>query len=161
MIKIFLLRLGLGFVYSFEDFSLDKSQRTGYNRFEGISMRSFEVVFYKKADGTAPAQEFILSLDEKMRTKMLKTIKMLEDSAYELREPYSKALTEGILELRAKVGSDTSRVLYFFVVGKTAVLTNGFIKKTQKTPRKEIELAKKYRADYLKRKGIDDNDKQL
>ena len=36
-----------------------------------------------------------------------------------------------------------------------------FIKKTQKTPRKEIELAKKYRADYLKRKGIDDNDKQL
>ena len=46
-------------------------------------------------------------------------------------------------ELRAKVGSDISRVLYFFVVGRTVVLTNGFIKKTQKTPSAEIEKAKR------------------
>ena len=44
-----------------------------------------------------------------------------------------------------------SRVLYFFVVGKKIVLTNGFIKKTQKTPRSEILKAKQYRADYLSR----------
>ena len=56
------------------------------------------------------------------------------------------------MELRAKVGSDISRVLYFFVVGHKVVLTNGFIKKTQKTPRSGIERAKKYRADYLSRK---------
>ena len=41
--------------------------------------------------------------------------------------------------------------MYFFVVGQKAVLTNGFIKKSQKTPRKEIELAKKYRQEYLER----------
>ena len=65
--------------------------------------------------------------------------------------PYSEELENGIFELRAKVGSDISRVLYFFVVGRKIILTNGFIKKTQKTPKSEIELAKKYRADYLSR----------
>ncbi len=47
--------------------------------------------------------------------------------------------------------SNISRVLYFFQVGDKAFLTNGFVKKTQKTPRQEIELAKKYRADYMRR----------
>lgn len=49
------------------------------------------------------------------------------------------------------MGSDISRVMYFFVVGRKAILTNGFIKKTQKTPKEEIERAKRYRADYLSR----------
>ena len=83
---------------------------------------------------------------------MLRTIEMLQNNGYELREPYSKSISEGILELRAKVGSDISRVMYFFVIGKTAVLTNGFIKKTQKTPKEELERAKRYRADFLGRK---------
>jgi phage-related protein len=60
-------------------------------------------------------------------------------------------LPNGIFELRAKVGSDISRVFYFFVIGKRIVLTNGFIKKTQKTPKSEIELAKKYRNEFLNR----------
>lgn len=55
------------------------------------------------------------------------------------------------MKLRAIVGTNTSRVLYFFVIGQRVVLTNGFIKKTQKTPKKEIELAKKYRENYLER----------
>jgi phage-related protein len=61
-------------------------------------------------------------------------------------------LSEGIFELRAQVGSDISRVLYFFYVDQRIVLTNGFIKKTQKTPPQEIEKAKRYRADYLSRR---------
>lgn len=110
------------------------------------------MIFYNKDDGTEPAKEFILSLDKKMRAKMLRTIEMLQNNGYELREPYSKSVNEGILELRAKGGSDISRVMYFFVVGKKAILTNGFIKKTQKTPKEEIESAKIYRTDYLSRK---------
>lgn len=115
-------------------------------------MDGFEIIFYDKEDGTEPAKEFLDSLDVKMRAKMLRTIVMLQSNGYELREPYSKPLNDGILELRAKVGSDISRVLYFFVVGKKAILTNGFIKKTQKTPKEEIERAKRYRAEYLCRK---------
>lgn len=65
--------------------------------------------------------------------------------------PYSDHLVDEIFEIRAKVGSDLARVLYFFVIGKKIVLTNGFIKKTQKTPKNEIELAKKYRNDFSNR----------
>ena len=115
-------------------------------------MPKFEVEFYETASGDQPAKEFLLSLDKKMRAKMADTISILQDNGYELREPYSKHLSEGIFELRAKVGSDITRVLYFFYVERHIILTNGFIKKTQKTPPKEIERAKKYRADYLRRK---------
>lgn len=115
-------------------------------------MDEFEIVFYEKQDGSKPARDFLLSLDVKMRAKMVRTIVLLEKNGNRLREPESKSLGDGILELRAKVGSDISRVLYFFVVGKKAVLTNGFIKKGDKTPKSEIELAKKYRAEYLGRK---------
>ena len=115
-------------------------------------MQGFEIVFYEKSDGTEPAKDFILSLDTKMRAKMFRTVELLRDKGNDLREPDSKALEDGIMELRAKVGSDISRVLYFFVVGRKAVLTNGFVKKTQKTPKAELELAKRYRADYLSRK---------
>ena len=65
---------------------------------------------------------------------------------------YTKSTDDGIFELRAKVGSDITRVLYFFMVGKRVILTNGFVKKTVKTPLAEIARAKRYRAEYLGRK---------
>jgi len=115
-------------------------------------MKKFEVEFYETETGRQPAKEFLLSLDKKMRAKMLHMISILQDNGNELREPYSKHLSDGIFELRAKVGSDITRVLYFFYVDRQIILTNGFIKKTMKTHPKEIVLAKKYRADYLLRK---------
>ena len=87
-----------------------------------------------------------------MRAKVLRTIETLEDMGNQLREPYSKHLDDGIFELRAKVGSDISRVMYFFVVNHEIILTHGFIKKSQKTPPAEIDRAKRYRKDYLERK---------
>ncbi len=112
----------------------------------------FEIEFYEKSDGTMPVKDFLDSLDVKMRAKMHFSIELLKFSGYRLREPYSKSLGDGILELRAKSGNNISRVLYFFVVGNTAVLTNGFIKKTDKTPKSEIERAMQYKADYFNRK---------
>ena len=112
----------------------------------------FEVLFYEKENGEQPAKQFLLSLDKKMRAKLADTISLLSDNGYELREPYSKHLSEGIFELRAKLGSDITRVLYFFYVDQKIILTNGFVKKTQKTPTSEIDKAKKYRKDYLERK---------
>jgi phage-related protein len=114
-------------------------------------MSEFEIIFYEKEDGTMPAQDFLDSLDDKMRAKMILTVDMLKNKGNRLREPYSKPLDDGIMELRAVVGTNISRVLYFFVVGQKVILTNGFIKKTQKTPKKEITLAQKYREDYIAR----------
>ena len=113
---------------------------------------NFQVEFYEQKDGTQPVRDFILSLDKKMIAKILDTIKLLQDHGYQLREPYSKHIDDGIFELRIKIGSNISRVLYFFYIGQYIILTNGFIKKTQKTPTNEIIKAKKYRADYLHRK---------
>lgn len=112
----------------------------------------FDVEFYEKENGEQPAREFLLSLDKKMRAKLADAIVLLEANGYELRAPYSKALSNGIFELRAKQGTDITRVLYFFYVGRKIILTNGFVKKSQKTPPREIERAVHYRADYLKRK---------
>ena len=78
-------------------------------------------------------------------------MQLLENNGNELREPYSKHLGDGIFELRTKQGSDIARVLYFFIIGRKIVITHGFTKKTEKTPRREIEMARKYRKDYLKR----------
>lgn len=113
----------------------------------------FEVEYYEKSDGTYPAEKFILSQDIKMQAKLFRLLELLELKGNELREPYSKSLSDGIFEIRAIQGNNISRVLYFFVVGKKIILTNGFVKKTQKTPENEIELAKKYRKDYELREG--------
>lgn len=112
-----------------------------------------DVLFYDLPDGREPVREFLDSLDTKMRAKMLREISLLAANGPELREPDSKNIGDGIYELRAKVGTDISRVLYFFFVGRRAILTNGFIKKTQKTPSAEKEKAKRYRDEYLSREG--------
>ena len=109
---------------------------------------TFSVEYYEKEDGTRPAEEFILSQDVKMRARIFMILEFLEKMGPQLREPYSKSLGDGIFEVRAKQGSNISRVLYFFVVGKKIILTNGFVKKTERTPAREISKAKRYRADY-------------
>lgn len=88
-----------------------------------------------------------------MKAKLFRMIELLENRGNELREPYSKPLGDGIFELRAKQGTNITRVLYFFVVGRKIILTNGFVKNTQKTPLSEIEIAKKFRRKYENRKG--------
>ncbi len=115
-------------------------------------MSAINVEFYEKEDGTVPVLEFLSSLNGKMGAKVTWTIARLEEYGHELREPYSKPLGDGIFELRVQFGQDISRVLYFFIVNGCAVLTHGFIKKTQKTPRLEIERAKRYREDFLRRR---------
>ena len=89
-----------------------------------------------------------------MRAKIVGLLKILEEKGNLLREPYSKHLEDGIFELRCQVGNNISRVLYFFYYEGKIILTNGFVKKTQKTPKEEIRLAKSRRADYLERMAM-------
>lgn len=116
-------------------------------------MSNYIINFFKKQDGNCPVEEFLDSLDNKMRAKILLAIALLETNGPQLREPYSKPLGDGIFEIRAKQGNNITRTLYFFYDGKQIILTNGFVKKTQKTPSAEIQRAKKYRAEYLRLKG--------
>ena len=115
---------------------------------------SFCVEYYELENGTCPFEEFILKQDNKMQAKIFKNLELLEIRGNELREPFSKHIEDGIFEIRNKVGNDITGIFYFFVIGQKIILTNGFIKKTQKTPKAEIALAKKYRNDYLNREEI-------
>ena len=111
-----------------------------------------EVEFYKTVDGVKPAGQFINSIEDiKLRAKMIRTVLLLEEFGYELGMPDSKHLEDGIFELRCIQGNDIARCLYFFTVGDKAIVTNGFVKKTQKTPREALEKSKEYRIDYERR----------
>ena len=116
-------------------------------------MDKFTVEFYEKENGDIPAEEFLDGLNIRMKTKLVGLIKILQEKGNLLREPYSKPLGDGIFELRCKVGNDISRVLYFFYYNGKIIMTNGFVKKTRKTPRAVIDRAKAYRDDYLERNG--------
>lgn len=111
----------------------------------------FDVDFYKLENGKSPAQDFIMSLDTKMKAKTFRAISLLKEYGNQLREPFSKPLRDGLFELRVRLGSDVVRILYFFCKGRLIVLTNGFVKKTQKTPEEEINLALEYKTEYLSR----------
>lgn len=122
-----------------------------YNLVKKINMTSFTVIAYEKENGEAPVEDFLNSLDVKMRAKMFGMIGLLQEKGNQLREPYSKHLDDGIFELRCKVGSNITRVLYFFYYEGKIILTNGLVKKTQKTPPDAIKLAKQRRLDYIER----------
>ncbi len=115
-------------------------------------MEKFNIIMYETEAGRLPVVDFLSSIkDDKLLAKIYRDIKLLEVSGNLLREPYSKALNNGLFELRTKQGTNISRIIYFFIVRNNIVLTNGFIKKTQKTPSTEIEKALEYRKDFLKR----------
>lgn len=73
----------------------------------------FQVEFYEKENGDIPVENFLNSLDIKMRNKILMILNVLQEKGNQLREPYSKHLEDGIFEVRGKVSTDISRVLYF------------------------------------------------
>ena len=112
-----------------------------------------QVDFYDFEDGTNPIDPYLDSLDNKMLAKVEFSIRMLEQFGCSLRMPYSEHLEDGIFELRAIQGNNIERLLFFFYIGDKAILTNGFTKKTGKTPRSEILLAKTRREDYFRRYG--------
>ena len=92
-------------------------------------------------------------LSKKMRTRFAKLIVLLREEGVKLRMPYSEYLKDGVFQIRAQQEGNIARVLYFFWDGRKIILTNGFSKKTQKTPPAELERAKRYKADYERREA--------
>ena len=101
----------------------------------------FEVEFYETESGKVPIEEFLEKLDDKLRAKTVGLMEILEEKGTDMREPYSKYIDDGIFELRCKLGSNITRSLYFFYSGRKIIFTSAFVKKTQKTPQKEIDKA--------------------
>ena len=122
-----------------------------YNVYKGDYMKKFTVIAYEKENGEVPVEKFLDSVNSKMRAKIFGILHILQEKGNMLREPYSKHLEDGIFEFRCQFGGDITRVLYFFYYDEKIVLTNGFVKKTQKTPKEEIQISKERRKDFIGR----------
>lgn len=118
------------------------------------SENMWNVIFYEKEDGTIPVQEFLDGLPAKHQAKALRDIDVLEKYGTTLTEPHVKHIKGKLWELRIKSASDISRIFYFVPVGRDIILLHGFVKKTQKTPDKEIAIANTYLDDYQRRSTL-------
>lgn len=105
----------------------------------------FKVIFYRDKSGKNKIEEFLLNLAKVNRKLVAKTrsgIEKLKNRAYH-REPLSKHIESGLWELRIKSGNDILRIIYTFEKGQVIILLHIFIKKQQKTPIDELDLARK------------------
>ena len=114
----------------------------------------WNIIFYEKEDGTIPVKEFLDALPVKHHAKALRDIDVLEEYGTTLTGPHVKHIQGKMWELRIKSASDISRIFYFVPVGDDIVLLHGFVKKTQKTPNREIETANTYLEDYRRRNKL-------
>jgi phage-related protein len=113
------------------------------------------VNFYRLHNGNSPVEEFLDSLTGKQAQKVLWVLQLIEELDVIPRQYFKKLVDrEGIWEVRIQFGKDIFRLLGFFDGGTLLILTNGFAKKTQKTPSQEIALAVRRREEYMARRKI-------
>jgi len=107
------------------------------------------IIFYKDY-----FSEFFLKQRQKVRDKIIWTFDLVEE-LQRVPETYLKHIenTNGLYEIRMQLGSDIFRFFCFFDQGQLVVLLNGFQKKTQKTPKKEIDKALKIKEEYFNEKN--------
>lgn len=120
----------------------------------------YEIEFYETEDGKCPIWDFLEALrlkaptnkDARIQHKQASLyIELLQQNGTHMNAEITKHLDDGIWELRP----GNNRVFYFFYQNDTYVLLHQFRKKSQKTPKREIEKAKTERNDYLRRKETD------
>lgn len=102
------------------------------------------IIFYKTY-----FDDFFKGQKQKVKDKIIWTFDLIEE-LQRVPETYLKHIenTDGLFEIRVQLASDIFRIFCFFDQGQLIVLANGFQKKTQKTPKKEIEKALKIKEEY-------------
>lgn len=108
--------------------------------------------FYQTEIGDCPVEEFLDSLSGKQAQKVLWVLRLVEELDIVPGQYFEKLVnTEDIWEVRVQFGGGIFRLLGFFAGSSLLILTNGFAKKSQKTPRQEIDLATRRKNEYLSR----------
>ena len=99
-------------------------------------------------------EDFLLAQPKKVQDKIFKIIEAIE-TLERVPSSYLKFMsgTEGLYEARIQLGSNIWRVFCFFDNDKLVILLNGFIKKTQKTPKSEIDKALRLMTEYYSQKS--------
>ena len=97
---------------------------------------SWTIEFYKGVE------DQILAMPAKLQARMLKLLELIEKHGANLGPPHTESLKEGLFEIRAKAEEGIARSLFCYCVGKRIVVVHAFVKKSQQTPKKEIDLAR-------------------
>jgi len=116
-------------------------------------MNAMEVLFYETEGGRAPVRENLEALPEPDQAKAAAHISLLEQHGHTLREPHVKHMQDKLKELRFKISAGQYRVFFFFHVGSKIVLVHSMVKKTQTTPKNDLDLALKRMREWQKRNG--------
>ena len=114
-------------------------------------MKKVTCKYYCVESGRAPVKEFIDSLHLRTQQKFFSVVELLEEFGHQLPQPHAKYIGDEIFELRFKGQEGAVRVLYFFFYQDSAVLTNGFVKKSNKIPVKEKSTAIERRRTFLEK----------
>ena len=113
------------------------------------------IVFYKTVTGVSPVEEFLDTLSDTQTKKILWVMKLVRELDPVPSQYFTKLVnTYDIWEIRVQVGGNIFRLLGFIEGDRLVILTNCFQKKTQKTPRREIELAETRKREHLGREVI-------
>lgn len=110
----------------------------------GNEQKFWTIIFYK-----GYFQSFFEKQSKKVRSKIIWTLEVIEE-LQRVPDTYLKHIENagGLYEIRVQQGSDIFRIFCFFDEGRLIVLTNGFQKRGQKTPKQEIALALKIKSEY-------------
>jgi phage-related protein len=110
------------------------------------------IKFYQNEEGNSPVIDFLNDLPPKTAQKVTWVLKLIEDHDIIPKTYYKKLTnTDDIWETRIQTGNNIYRILCFQHKNKVVILTNGFQKKSQKTPKSEIDLAERRKEDWLRR----------
>lgn len=107
--------------------------------------------FYADEWGRSPVEEFLDSLDEKTRARFGWSMEQLRVRNVQARAPLVRQLEGDLWELREESRTNIYRVIYFFYRRRRIIFLHGFQKKTQRTPRRELETAQRQCQDFLAR----------
>lgn len=116
---------------------------------------AWSIVFYTDAQGGEPVRAFLQRLDLRTQARFAWSIEQLRLRNVQAREPLVKHLEGRIWELRRESTTNIFRLLYTTLPHRRILFLHGFQKKTQKTPRREIEVAQRRLTDFLTREGGD------
>ncbi len=114
---------------------------------------NWTVEYYRDEKGKEPVADFIDSLPVGAQTKVLRLINLLGDYGVLLKDPYTKQIRDKIREIRIRDRRGAVRFLYFTFTGRRFILLHGFVKKSDKTPEREIDIAERRMNDFLQRYG--------
>lgn len=115
-------------------------------------MKDLKVVFYEKASGKIPVDDFLKSLNADTYQKVMREIEELKTNESYLSAPHSKSFGRNLFELRIRHKDVAVRLLYSYSQENEIVITNGFLKKGRCTPEDEKKLSRKYYSELQERR---------